>query len=491
MDTIRKPAKSRHDPWVGKVIAEKYQLETLIGSGGMGAVYVGKHLQLGRTVAIKVMNTDIASDKTASARFIREAKASAKLEHPNTVTIHDFGTIDNNAGAFIVMEYISGQTLRKYLATNGPLPLEKALEWFVPICDVIEKAHNLGIIHRDLKPENIMLKNVGEEVVVKVVDFGLAKISTDSDVSISQKLTQTGEFMGTPQYMAPEIYDGEAADNRADIYALGIILYELITGKVPFAGSVQNIISGHLFKDPPLVITLNPNLPAVLDRVLKLALEKKRENRITSALGFANAFKQVVDPSDKVKIVGLSGNANILSHSVSFPNDINKINTNKPIDTGLNLIEGTGKSKVDAVTLVDFSSDLPTLHDSIPKTIKVEWQGEKVSQENLLPVPNKELSSKGEGLSDGQLSLFKQKPWVIFILAGALFVVLVIAIFIFKSMSQNSLDASPSTQPKNEEGNSLTAPTPSPKKGSSKIISETKPLTEKELQKKLGGKDKK
>lgn len=292
--------KTKEDPWIGKTIAEKYLLEKLIGTGGMGSVYAGKHIQLGRAIAVKVMNADTVSDETAVARFIREAKTAAKLDHANAVTIHDFGST-SNGGAFIVMEYINGQSLRKYLSKHGALSLKQALTWFIPICEVVEAAHQRGIIHRDLKPENIMLKEVGEEILVKVVDFGLAKLVTNTDAS--QKLTKTGEFMGTPQYMAPEIYDGETADHRTDIYALGIILYEMISGKLPFAGSVQNIISGHLFKDPKPIASINPDLPQELDQVLALALEKKREQRISSAVEFANVFKKTVNKIGNQQIV--------------------------------------------------------------------------------------------------------------------------------------------------------------------------------------------
>ncbi|MBL8197122.1 MAG: serine/threonine protein kinase, partial [Blastocatellia bacterium] len=292
--------KTKEDPWIGKTIAEKYLLEKLIGTGGMGSVYAGKHVQLGRAIAVKVMNADTVSDETAVARFIREAKTAAKLDHANAVTIHDFGST-SNGGAFIVMEYISGQSLRKYLSKHGALSLKQTLAWFMPICEVIEAAHQRGIIHRDLKPENIMLKEIGEEIVIKVVDFGLAKLVTNTDAS--QKLTKTGEFMGTPQYMAPEVYDGEAADHRTDIYALGIILYEMISGKIPFAGSVQNIISGHLFNEPKPITSINPNLPIEIDQVLALALEKNRDKRISSAVEFANAFKKSISKISTQQII--------------------------------------------------------------------------------------------------------------------------------------------------------------------------------------------
>ncbi|MFY9225902.1 MAG: serine/threonine-protein kinase [Blastocatellia bacterium] len=301
MDRVEKVvSKTKEDPWIGKTVAEKYLLEKLIGTGGMGSVYAGKHVQLGRAIAVKVMNADTVSDEVAIARFIREAKTAAKLDHANAVTIHDFGST-SNGGAFIVMEYINGQSLRKYLSKHGALSLKQTLSWFMPICEVVEAAHQRGIIHRDLKPENIMLKEIGEEIVIKVVDFGLAKLVTNTDAS--QKLTKTGEFMGTPQYMAPEVYDGEPADHRTDIYALGIILYEMISGKIPFAGSVQNIISGHLFNEPKPIASINPNLPTEIDQVLALALEKNRDKRISSAVEFANAFKKALSKIGTQQII--------------------------------------------------------------------------------------------------------------------------------------------------------------------------------------------
>jgi serine/threonine protein kinase len=415
MDTIKKPRQSSKDPWLGKTITEKYLLEKLIGSGGMGSVYAGKHIDLGRSVAIKVMNSDIVTDKTAEARFIREAKTAAKLDHPNAVTIHDFGTIEGG-GAFIVMEYISGQTLRKYLAQNGPLSLEQALEWFTPICEVIETAHQRGIIHRDLKPENIMLKVVGDDIVIKVVDFGLAKLVSGEEVS--QKLTKTGEFMGTPQYMAPEVYDGENADSRADIYALGIILYEMITGKVPFSGSVQNIISGHLFKEPTSVTEIKPNLPQELDEVLKLALEKKRDERVSSAIAFANAFKQAVEHNARMQ-----------------KNVSDNFTETKKIDTAKIEIAQTPQVKQEFPTLKDAPTQAAIAQDSFEKKSKKQTENIAVSSPAKLVQSNDVTSDSSENTS-----LFKQKPVLLLAIVVAFLIFLAFVFYyIFSFTRQSSL----------------------------------------------------
>jgi serine/threonine protein kinase len=286
---VSEDGKTKGDPFIGRVIMDKYRVLKLLGRGGMGAVYEGRHLLLDRQIAIKVMNSQIVSDQMAVARFIREAKTSAMLDHPNAVTIHDFGVLEDG-GAFIVMEFIRGQSLRKVLSVSGPLPIDKALELFAPVCSAVEAAHKRGIIHRDLKPENIMLKESPEGLVIKVVDFGLAKLST-GDSGHSAKLSKTGDVMGTPQYMAPEFFDGEEADRRSDIYALGIIFYEMITGTTPFTGTLESVIAGHLLKEPKPLRQVNPLIDLDLDDAIKLALKKRREERIGSAIEYMEYLK--------------------------------------------------------------------------------------------------------------------------------------------------------------------------------------------------------
>lgn len=289
---INRQATTKADPFIGKIIMDKYRMDRLLGRGGMGGVYEGLDILLDRKVAIKVMNSHIVADETAVARFIREAKTCAKLNHANAVTIYDFGVFPDG-GAFIVMEFIKGQCLRDFFTASGSLSPTQAIQWFLPVCAVIEAAHRQGIIHRDLKPENIMLKEGAEGITVKVVDFGLAKLN-GAEGSLAAKLSKTGDIMGTPHYMAPELFDGEAANEKADIYALGIIFYEMITGTLPFDGTMQNIISGHLLKAPKPVTQINPQLDPKIDEVLQLALNKQREERIGSALEFGEALRAVI-----------------------------------------------------------------------------------------------------------------------------------------------------------------------------------------------------
>jgi serine/threonine protein kinase len=283
---------------LGQVIADKYRIERLLGRGGMGAVYEGKHLLLDRAVAIKVMDGEVAEDKRAAARFLREAKAAAKIEHPHAVTIHDFGVWQDRL-AYIVMEYIPGQSLREYLDQNRTLMPQEVVELLGQACEAVAAAHEQGIVHRDLKPENIMLKAGPDgKQTVKVVDFGLAKLLSGDGGSGSSHITKTGEVIGTPYYMAPEFYDGEEVDERADIYALGIIAYEMLAGRAPFTGTVEKIIAGHLFQEAAPITTINSAVSTALNEVIMSALKKKRDERIATAIAFARAMKNVAELSD-------------------------------------------------------------------------------------------------------------------------------------------------------------------------------------------------
>lgn len=276
-------ATAQEDPFLGRIIMDRYRVLRLLGRGGMGAVYEGRHTLLDRQVAIKVMHQNILADETAVARFIREAKTAAMLEHPNAVMVYDFGVLED-AGAFIVMEFINGSSLRQLLLKTGALSLKQALSIFAPVCSAVEAAHRLGIIHRDLKPENIMLKEADDgTLVVKVVDFGLAKIIKGENNS-AVKLTQTGQIMGTPYYMAPEIFEVDGVDHRVDIYALGVIFYEMLTGSPPHTGSLEAVIAGHMMRHPQPISTLNPAVNPHIDEVLRKALHKKPQERTGSAM---------------------------------------------------------------------------------------------------------------------------------------------------------------------------------------------------------------
>ena len=219
------------------VIDGKYRLEQLIAHGGMGSVYRAVHQQLERNVAIKILRAEFLADQVIAERFNREARAAAKLKHPNIVAIYDFGFMPNG-GAYLVMELIEGRSLREEMRTHsaghGQMRPERAVVIMTQVCAGIEAAHRQGIIHRDLKPDNVMIEATAEATErVLVLDFGIAKLK-DRDQGV-QGLTDENTVIGTPNYISPEQCTGQAVDARSDIYSLGVILYEMLTGRTPFA----------------------------------------------------------------------------------------------------------------------------------------------------------------------------------------------------------------------------------------------------------------
>ena len=240
------------DPLIGRVINDRFKINALIARGGMGKVYRAEQAPLGRVCAIKVLNPSYAreQDPEFHRRFFLEASIASKLTHPNTVTIFDYGKTEDEI-YYMAMEYLEGHTLHRAIREAGHFPEERAAHVARQICRALREAHSLGVIHRDLKPANIFLVEHGDETdFVKVLDFGLVKnVSGDGK---GEDLTQTGLFMGSPKYMAPEQIRGDKVDARTDIYALGIIMYEMITGKVPFdRPNSVNILMAHVNEDAP------------------------------------------------------------------------------------------------------------------------------------------------------------------------------------------------------------------------------------------------
>ncbi len=254
-----------------------YEIVSPIGEGGMGEVYKARDTRLERTVAIKVLPEHIAKREDLRARFEREARAVASLNHPNICTLHDIGNQDGTG--YMVMEYMEGETLSSRIA-KGALPLDQALKFAVQIADALDRAHRAGVTHRDVKPANIMLTRDG----VKVLDFGLAKSGASAkpgpdDATIVAGLTTEGTILGTPQYMAPEQFEGKEADARADIWAFGAVLYEMVTGQKAFQGkNYSSLIASILAAEPP-PMSVAPFTPAWLERLVRRCLEKDPEER--------------------------------------------------------------------------------------------------------------------------------------------------------------------------------------------------------------------
>lgn len=283
-------AHVQQDPLIGRTIEGKYRIEGLIGVGGMGAVYRSTRLLIGDEVAIKILHTETVVDPHASERFRREAQAAARLKHPNAVSIYDFG-VSGEGLQYLVMELIEGKSLREFARHQGPLDLSLAVEVTLQVCAALDEAHRQHIVHRDIKPDNIILNSGGAELRVKVLDFGIAKLRDDT----ASHLTQTGSVMGTPHYMSPEQCLGEELDSRADIYSVGIVLYEMLCGRVPFNSPISTaVVVQHVNQLPPPLSTLNSGISSEIEAAVLCALEKRPEARPDTAGAYARKVAAAV-----------------------------------------------------------------------------------------------------------------------------------------------------------------------------------------------------
>ncbi|HEY2764224.1 MAG TPA: Stk1 family PASTA domain-containing Ser/Thr kinase [Pseudonocardiaceae bacterium] len=261
-----------------RLLSERYELGETLGYGGMSEVHRGRDVRLGREVAIKVLRADLARDPQFQHRFRKEAQNAAALNHPAIVAVYDTGETDSNYGSlpYIVMEFVSGRTLRDIVKTEGPMDEQRAMQTMADVCAALDFSHRNGIIHRDVKPANVMITNSG---AVKVMDFGIARALADG-----QGVTQTSAVIGTAQYLSPEQARGEQVDARSDVYAAGCVLYELITGDPPFTGdSPVAVAYQHVREDPSPPSHQNPGVSAELDAVVLRAMSKNPANRYQSA----------------------------------------------------------------------------------------------------------------------------------------------------------------------------------------------------------------
>ncbi len=283
------------DPLVGKVVEGRYEVLGVLGEGGMGSVYRVRHTALERGFALKALRRDIAGDKELCARFIQEAKAAASVLHPNVVQITDFGKLPSGQPYF-VMELLDGVPLSWLINKGGPIPAARAVRIVRQIADALGAAHAVGVVHRDLKPDNIQVSDAtsGEDVV-KVLDFGLAKVAGKS------RLTRQGMVFGTPHYMSPEQAAGDPVDHRADIYALGVVMYEMFTGRVPFeADSYMGVLTKHMYMEPapPSEVLGGTKELGALEDVTLRCLAKKPQGRYDSMRDLLDALEEIVKLSD-------------------------------------------------------------------------------------------------------------------------------------------------------------------------------------------------
>ncbi|MGE0871757.1 MAG: serine/threonine-protein kinase [Kofleriaceae bacterium] len=285
------------DPLIGQTMAGRYSVQKKLGEGGMGAVYLATHNVLEKQVALKVLHGEFARKSELVERFMQEAKAASRIRHENVIDISDFGTTPEGL-VFFAMELLAGHDLHEEITrtrlAGELLPWSRTKKIFLQICSALSAAHALGIIHRDLKPENVYLVEfLGEPDFVKLLDFGIAKL-TEVDEG-GRKLTRTGMLFGTPEYMSPEQAKGEPVDARVDVYAMGCILFQLITGRVPFeAENFMGVLSLHLTEPPPLIpdeVLDRIGAPRELARIVDKALEKERDQRWLSIDDLANAVR--------------------------------------------------------------------------------------------------------------------------------------------------------------------------------------------------------
>src|SRR3954466_3744081 len=277
------------DPLVGLTLDEKYRLDSRIGTGGMGTVYHATHLLIDRPVAIKVLNPRYVEDEAAQTRFRREARAAGRLQHTNAVTVTDFGSTSEGL-VYIVMELLEGRTLRDVLAREAPLDTARAVSMMLQVSAAAGAAPDAGVIHRDLKPANIFIvQRKDAPPFVKVLDFGIAKLAAEALDDDPQTLTQVGAMIGTPRYMSPEQCEGVKLTPASDVYSLGIILYEMLTGTTPFTGTSPIAIAiKHSTVPPRSPREFVASIPPALEEVILHALEKSPQNRPADA----NAFRK-------------------------------------------------------------------------------------------------------------------------------------------------------------------------------------------------------
>ena len=283
------------DPFVGRVVLGQFRIEEAIGSGGMGTVYRAHQTSLGRDVAIKILHPELAKNPDAVRRFHREARVATSLEHPNLVRVFLFGELPEDGSLYLVMEHLAGRSLVEVLDQDGVMPVPRAMHVLLQICDAIGVAHAQGIVHRDVKPENVMLVDrLGDPDYVKVLDFGIARMLWDQQSA----LTQSGVIFGTARYISPEGASGEATDARSDVYSLGVLAYQLLTGITPFdAGSPVAMLMKHIHDAPAPLRSRGEGrrVPQVIADAVMRALAKNPDARWDDAAAMARALREAAE----------------------------------------------------------------------------------------------------------------------------------------------------------------------------------------------------
>lgn len=284
--------KDDTNKFIGMVLDNKYEIKQLLGKGGTGNVFKGMHMYMQIPVAIKLLHPHLVTDETAVKRFHQEAKLALSIKHDNAVSMMDFGVI-NNELLYLVMEYIEGVSLAYLLKQEKGMDIHRIVKFMKQVCQAVDVAHKKDIIHRDLKPGNIMIVNCAQpNEMAKVIDFSIAKLSGGK----GQDLTGQGIVIGTPEYVSPEQVEGSEIDNRSDIYSLGIVLYQMVTGELPFQGkSAMTLFMKHIHTPAPRPTAIRPEIPARLEEVILKALSKKASQRQKDALELASELEASIN----------------------------------------------------------------------------------------------------------------------------------------------------------------------------------------------------
>lgn len=327
-------ARSSADPQTGDTIDGRYELGDKIGSGGMGAVYSAKRLSIGDQVAVKILHKSLTNNQNSIDRFRLEAQATATLKHQNAVTIYDFGVLPDGQ-CYIVMELVEGQSLRQIIKNRNTMSPEEAVQIASQVAAALDEAHRNQIVHRDIKPDNIVINQNQTGLHVKVLDFGIAKLRN----KVELKLTQEGSIIGTPHYMSPEQCLGEELDHRSDIYSLGVVLFELLVGVVPFNSPTLGAITvQHINQPPPSMRAINMMIPPLVEDVVLQALKKKREERPQTAGELAQKLEvaaksggQAIDGSARMVDPGYSMETKVAGQKgFNFASGYSEVQTDNP-----------------------------------------------------------------------------------------------------------------------------------------------------------------
>jgi serine/threonine-protein kinase len=277
----------KREELIGRVIENRYRIDDYIGAGGMSVVYKGTHIMMGRPVAIKMMQSHLVEKEDLLQRFQQEARAAHSLSHANIAAAHDFGMTEDGF-LYLVMDYVDGKSIEDLIKELGHVPVARLIPILAQICDAVGYAHENKLMHRDLKPSNIMLvQSGGKSDVVKIVDFGLAKVISSNPDAL--KLTRTGEFVGSPLYTSPEQLRGQSMDGRSDIYSLGLVAYECLTGKGAVAGETYSeVLVQHFAETPKSFSEISPgvSIPKGVEKAVFKAIEKDPAKRHATMADF-------------------------------------------------------------------------------------------------------------------------------------------------------------------------------------------------------------